>query len=78
MASLPRLERPLDFLVVADHAKNLGLAPGNRRSSNPSWLKNEWGKMEHDLVKSRDSKAGSRRTTTGCTKPGRSTIRSRK
>ncbi len=46
-----RLERPLDFLVVADHAENLGLAPAIAES-NPELLKNEWGKMEHDLVKS--------------------------
>jgi hypothetical protein len=46
-----RLRRPLDFLVVADHSENLGLAPAIAES-NPDLLKNEWGKMEHDLVKS--------------------------
>ena len=46
-----RLHRPLDFLVVSDHAENLGLAPAIAES-NPELLKNEWGKMEHDLVKS--------------------------
>jgi hypothetical protein len=46
-----RLNRPLDFLVVADHAENLGLAPAIAES-NPTLLANEWGKMEHDLVKS--------------------------
>jgi hypothetical protein len=46
-----RLRRPLDFLVVADHSENLGLAPAIAES-NPELLKNEWGKMEHDLVKS--------------------------
>ncbi len=45
-----RLRRPLDFLVVADHSENLGLAPAIAES-NPELLKNEWGKMEHDLVK---------------------------
>ncbi|MGI9239316.1 MAG: DUF3604 domain-containing protein, partial [Verrucomicrobiales bacterium] len=45
-----RLIRPLDFLVVADHAENLGLAP-MIAESNPELLKNEWGKMAHDLVK---------------------------
>ena len=45
-----RLSRPLDFLVVADHAENLGLAPAIAES-NPELLKNEWGKMQHDLVK---------------------------
>jgi hypothetical protein len=46
-----RLHRPLDFLVVSDHAENLGLAPAIAES-NPKLLENEWGKMEHDLVKS--------------------------
>ena len=45
-----RLNRPLDFLVVSDHAENLGLAPAIAES-NPELLKSEWGKMEHDLVK---------------------------
>jgi len=46
-----RLRRPLDFLVVSDHSENLGLAPAIAES-DPELLKNEWGKMEHDLVKS--------------------------
>jgi len=46
-----RLRRPLDFLVVSDHSENLGLAPAIAES-NPELLKNEWGRMEHDLVKS--------------------------
>jgi hypothetical protein len=46
-----RLHRPLDFLVVTDHSENLGMAPAIAES-NPELLKNEWGKMEHDLVKS--------------------------
>lgn len=45
-----RLVRPLDFLVVADHAENLGLAP-MIDESNPTLLANEWGKKVHDLVK---------------------------
>ena len=45
-----RLHRPLDFLVVADHAENLGLAP-MIENSNPELIKNEWGKQIHDLVK---------------------------
>ena len=45
-----KLKRPLDFLVIADHAENLGLAPAIAES-NPLLLANEWGKMEHDLVK---------------------------
>ncbi len=45
-----RLIRPLDFLVVADHAENLGLAP-MIEESNPELLKDPWGKRVHDLVK---------------------------
>ena len=45
-----RLIRPLDFIVVADHAENLGLAP-MIDESNPDLLANEWGKAVHDLVK---------------------------
>jgi len=46
-----RLIRPLDFLVVADHAENLGLA-ALIAESNPELLKSEWGRKVHDLVKS--------------------------
>jgi hypothetical protein len=46
-----RLSRPLDFLVVSDHAENLGLSPAIDES-NPELLKNAWGKKQHDLVKS--------------------------
>ncbi len=46
-----RLNRPLDFLVVADHAENLGLAPAIAES-NTKLLQNEWGKTQHDLVMS--------------------------
>ena len=45
-----QLQRPLDFLVVADHAENLGLAP-LIAESNPDLLKSDWGRMVHDLVK---------------------------
>jgi len=45
-----RLIRPLDFLVVADHAENLGLAP-MIAESNPDLLENEWGRRVHDMVK---------------------------
>jgi len=38
-----RLERPLDFLVVSDHAENLGLAP-MMAEGNPMVLENEWGR----------------------------------
>ena len=46
-----RLNRPLDFLVISDHAENLGLAPAIA-ASNPKLLQNAWGKEQHDLVKS--------------------------
>jgi len=46
-----RLIKPLDFLVVADHAENLGLAP-MIEESNPELLKDPMGKKYHDLVKS--------------------------
>ena len=48
-----KLIRPLDFLVVADHAENLGLAP-MIAESNPDLLRNPWGKKAHDLVKNGD------------------------
>jgi hypothetical protein len=48
-----RLIRPLDFLVVADHSENLGLAP-LIAESNADLLRNEWGKTIHDLVKAGD------------------------
>jgi len=45
-----RLIRPLDFLVVADHAENLGLAP-LIEDSDPQLLRDPMGKRYHDLVK---------------------------
>ncbi len=45
-----RLARPLDFLVVADHAENLGLAPLIAESDS-RLLADAWGKQVHDLVK---------------------------
>lgn len=45
-----RLIRPLDFLVISDHAENMGLA-SMIEESNPDLLKNEWGKKVHDMVK---------------------------
>ncbi len=48
-----RLARPLDFLVVADHAENLGLAPAILES-NLELLANDWGRMVHDPVKQGD------------------------
>ena len=48
-----RLQRPLDFLVVADHAENLGLAP-MIEESNPDLLRTEFGKKIHGLVQGGD------------------------
>ena len=45
-----KLIRPFDFLVVADHAENLGLAP-MIAESNPDLLRIPWGKKIHDLIK---------------------------
>ncbi len=45
-----KLSRPLDFLVVSDHAENLGLAPAIA-ISDETLLKNTWGKAIHDAVK---------------------------
>jgi hypothetical protein len=46
-----RLQRPLDFLVISDHAENLGLAPLIAQS-DPDLLRTEFGREVHDLVKS--------------------------
>ena len=48
-----KLSRPLDFLVISDHAENLGLASAIGES-NEALLKNEWGKAIHDKVKAGD------------------------
>jgi len=45
-----QLSRPFDFVVVADHAENLGLAPAVA-ASDPTLLAIPWGKKLHDLVK---------------------------
>lgn len=45
-----RLQRPLDFLVVADHSENLGLSPAIAEG-NPDVAKNPWGKQVYDLVR---------------------------
>ena len=45
-----KLSRPLDFVVISDHAENLGLAPAIAES-NAELLANEWGKAIHDAVK---------------------------
>ena len=45
-----QLKRPLDFLVVADHAENLGLAPF-LNEGEPSVLSTEYGKKWYDMLK---------------------------
>ena len=48
-----KLIRPLDFVVVADHAENLGLADFIARS-DPILLANPTGKRWHDMSKAGD------------------------
>jgi hypothetical protein len=48
-----KLQRPLDFLVVADHAENLGLAP-MIAESNPDLLETDFGRRIHGMVRSGD------------------------
>ncbi len=50
LGEFAQLVRPLDFLVVADHAENLGLAP-MIAESNPQLLAISWGREVHGLVK---------------------------
>ena len=51
-----KLIRPLDFVVMADHAENLGLADFIRRS-DPLILANDVGKRWHDQFKAGDGHA---------------------
>ena len=46
-----QLVRPLDFLVITDHAEFIGLAPQVRNSA-PELLSDPWGKKIHDLFNS--------------------------
>jgi hypothetical protein len=46
-----RINRPLDFLVVSDHAESLGL-PIAVAESNPRLLANPWGREVYDLFQS--------------------------
>ena len=68
-----RLIRPLDFLVVADHAENLGLAPFIAES-NPELLKSEWGKAVHDMVKAGDSRGAFQKWIGEAVTPGQDQI----
>jgi len=51
-----KLNRPLDFLVVTDHAEYMGIVP-LIRVSDPQLMKNEWGKRWHDMYKAGPEKA---------------------
>ncbi len=42
-----QLKRPLDFMVIADHAENLGL-PIALGEASPELLSNEWGQLMYD------------------------------
>jgi len=44
-----RLARPLDFLVISDHAENLGLAPA-LASNNAELLATEWGRELSEII----------------------------
>jgi uncharacterized protein DUF3604 len=46
---LSKLEVPLDFMVVADHAENLGLAP-LAAAGDPNVLATEYGREIYDLL----------------------------
>ena len=45
-----RIKRPLDWLVIADHAEGIGIMPMVLKS-DPLVLENEFGKELHDLLK---------------------------
>ena len=68
-----RLIRPLDFLVVADHAENLGLAP-MIAESNSELLNNEWGRMIHDMVKAGDGRGAFQQRLLDAVIPGEDPI----
>jgi len=50
-----QLTQPLDFLVVADHAENIGLWPG-LRAADPLLLKSEIGRRWHGQLMGTNSK----------------------
>ncbi|MEH6569718.1 MAG: DUF3604 domain-containing protein, partial [Halioglobus sp.] len=52
-----RLIRPLDFLVVSDHAESLGL-PIAIAEAMPELLNNPWGRRVYDLEQKGDGYAG--------------------
>ena len=52
-----RISRPLDFLVVSDHAESLGL-PVAIREANATLLANPWGKQIYDYFAAGDGYQG--------------------
>jgi hypothetical protein len=58
-----RLQRPLDFLVVTDHAENLGL-PIALEEKNPVMDENEWGRTIAETFAPRTIEAISRSVPT--------------
>jgi hypothetical protein len=53
MGMKAKLARPLDFLVVSDHAENLGLAPA-LASADPELLAHPFGKQLFELIRKGD------------------------
>jgi hypothetical protein len=45
-----KLQRPLDFLVVSDHAENMGIAP-LAAAGDPAIMATDFGRKVHDLMK---------------------------
>lgn len=48
-----RISRPLDFLVVSDHAESLGL-PIAIKEAMPAFVENPWGKEVYELWQAGD------------------------
>ncbi len=53
LAGHAQIHRPLDFLVVADHAEYLGVVP-QVRAGNPDLLATEGGRRWYELTRSKD------------------------
>jgi hypothetical protein len=51
-----RLQRPLDFLVVTDHAENLGL-PAALTEDSPILKENDWGRKIAEIYKPKTTEA---------------------
>ncbi len=68
-----RLIRPLDFLVVADHAENIGVWNG-LRASDPLLLEDEIGRLWHDQFKGGSKDAKGKKTGKNAGKTGGDTV----